>query len=134
LARKTVHEIVEAAYNKLVELKPTVEEIHEYADKYPWYGEVTYSISRRGNWDMYFLSYHDTWGVKKGGKVHIDIGYVDPEIKAENDKKQSEGGYRNICDTTHLMLGNRAAPEFIQFILDRRQKLNIAPKKIQRAR
>jgi hypothetical protein len=117
MPRKSVHEIVEEAYNKLVELKPTKEEIQEFADmKEGFYGVVTYSISRK-NGDSYFLRFHDTWGLKWGGRVHVDVGYVDEEIKAKNDNAQ----YRNIYDTTHLMLDKDSVLEFIDFILQKRR-------------
>ena len=118
MPRKSVHEIVEEAYKKLVELKPTKEEIHEFADKMEkCYGVVTYSISKR-NGNLYFLRFHDTWGLKKGGRVHVDVGYVDEETKTKNDNAQ----YRNIYDTTHLMLDKNAAQEFIDFIHQKREK------------
>jgi hypothetical protein len=116
---KSVHEIVEEAYNKLVELKPTVEEIAEYAkEAEKEYGVVTHSISRR-NGNLYFLRFHDTWGLKQGGRVHIDIGYVNEETKIKNDNAQ----YRDIYDTTHLMLNKDFVQDFINFIIQKRKKV-----------
>ncbi len=120
MVKKLAHDIVQEAYYKLVELNPTIEEIAEFAKNADW-GTITYSISRPGG-DVYFLRYHDTWGLKIGGRVHVDVGYVDQEIKAKNDSRQQHGYYRNICDTTHLMLDKDAAPQFIEFILQKRQK------------
>lgn len=116
MPKKSAHQIVEEAYDKLVELKPTPEEIRLYAvEAEKCYGVVTYSISRRHG-DLTFLRFHDTWGVKVGGRVHIDVGCVDEECKEKNDNAQ----YRNIYDTTHLMLNKEFAPDFINFILVRR--------------
>lgn len=110
--RKTAHEIVEEAYDKLVELKPTREEIQEFADKMrDIYGVVTYSKDyRKGSGKHDFLEYHDTWQLKFGGRVHIDVGYVDEKYI---DKW-------NVPDTTHLMLDKNFASDFVSFIIQRR--------------
>jgi len=116
MARKSAHDIVGDAYCEVSALKPTPEEIQAYADLLTKenrdYGTVTYSKSKGG--DYYFLRLHDTWRgefAKFGGRVHIDLGYVDPEYV---DKW-------NIPDTTHLMLDKYTAPEFIEFIRKRRE-------------
>lgn len=109
MTRKTAREIVEDAYNKLLELEPTLQEIREYADKMKGvYGVVTYSKSKGG--DYYFLRLHDTWRQKRGGRVHIDVGYVDEKYADQ----------WNILDTTHLMLDKYTAPDFVDFIKERR--------------
>ena len=95
--RKTAFEIVSAVLEELEKLKPTPQEIQDYADlNQDAHGVVTYSKSKGG--DYYFLRLHDTLHDplkrKLSGRVHIDIGYVDE--KFVND--------RNVHDTTHLML------------------------------
>jgi len=109
----TAHEIVEDAYNKLLELEPTPQEIQEYADKMgDVYGVVTYSKSKGG--DYYFLRLHDTWKQKRGGSVHIDVGYVDEKYADQ----------WNVPDTTHLMLDKDTAPDFVDFIKKKRGVLS----------
>jgi hypothetical protein len=107
--RKTAFEIVSAAFEALEKLKPTPREIQDYADlKQDDYGVVTYSKSKGG--DYYFLRLHDTWKQKAGGRVHIDIGYVDE--KSVNAWKAP--------DTTHLMLDKNYAPNFVNFVKKKR--------------
>jgi hypothetical protein len=53
---------------------------------------------------------HDTWKQKVGGRVHIDIGYVD-------EKSVDEW---NVPDTTHLMLDKNYAPDFVTFVKKKR--------------
>jgi len=109
MTRKTTREIVEDAYNKLCELEPTPQEIQEYADKMEdVHGVVTYSESKGG--EGYFLRFHDTWKQKAGGRIHIDVGYVDEEYINQKD----------VPDTTHLMLDNDTAPDFVNFIKKKR--------------
>jgi hypothetical protein len=113
LVRKSAYDIVSEAYGELEKLKPTAQEIQEYADlkekNKESYGVVTYSKSKGG--DFYFLRFHDTWKQKFGGRVHIDIGYVDEKYLHE----------WNIPDTTHLMLDKITAPEFVDFIKKKRK-------------
>ena len=115
MAKKKVFEIVSEAYDKIVTLKPTNEEIaafaHSLEEVNATYGVVTYSISQRKS-DPTFLRLHDTRQTKFGGHIHIDIGYIDEESKKRNDNAY----YRNIMDTTHLMLGRNHSVEFIEFI------------------
>ena len=74
--RKSAYDVVSAALEELEKLKPTPQEIQDYADlNQDAHGVVTYSKSKGG--DYYFLRLHDTWKQKVGGRVHIDIGYVD---------------------------------------------------------
>ena len=109
MKKKTAHEIVSEAYGEIEKLKPTTDEIQAYADLHEKdYGVVTYSKSKGG--DYYFLRFHDTWKEKFGGRVHIDIGYVDEKYV---------GDWRTP-DTTHLMLDKDYAPDFVQFIKQRR--------------
>lgn len=110
MTRKTAHEIVKDAFNKLRELEPfTAQEIQEYADKMKdVYGVVTYSKSKGG--DCNFLRLHDTWKQKIGGRVHIDVGCI--------DKKNADQW--NVIDTTHLMLDKGTAPDFVDFIKKKR--------------
>ena len=105
---KSASDIVSEAYNQIRELNPTPEEIDKFAHEYVGvYGVVTYSRSRGGS--RYFLRYHDKGGKEFGGRVHIDVGYVDPEIVN-----------RRIPDTTHLMLDQHYAPKFVAFIKNMR--------------
>ena len=105
--RKSAYEIVNEAFDELKRLNPTPEEIDAYAElNKNTYGVVTYSNYKRGRergGDFYFLRFHDTWKKKFGGRVHIDIGYVDEQ---------------NV--TTHLMLDKYYAPDFVKFIKKRR--------------
>jgi len=78
---------------EIKQLDPTCEEIEEYG-KDAVHGEVTPS---RGE-NLWGPKFHNTWGVKFGGRVHIDIG----------------------CCGYHLMLDRRAAKSFITFINKRR--------------
>jgi hypothetical protein len=108
--KKTVHELVSDCYDDIEELKPTSEEIQAYADLHEnSYGVVTYSKSKGGEW--YFIRFHDTWKEKMGGRVHIDVGYVDEKYINK----------WNVPDTTHLMLDKDYAPDFIAFLKERRK-------------
>jgi len=92
MPKKTARVIVYDAFSELETLKPTVEEIRGYADLHQNdYGVVTYSKSEGGAY--YFLRLHDKWKKEIGGRIHIDVGYVDEKYV---DK-------RNVPDTTHLM-------------------------------
>ena len=107
--KKSVRELVNSYYEQIVELHPTPEEISAYADFiHDAYGVVTCSKSRGGS--DYFIDFHDTWGKKFGGRVHIDVGYVDSSCLDRRD----------VPDTLHLMLNKQHAPEFIDFIQKRR--------------
>jgi len=111
---KSAKEIVLKAYYDLEELAPTPEEIQAYADclekKKEDYGVVTYSKSHGG--ENHFLRLHDTWKEKAGGRIHIDVGYVDEEYADQRD----------VFDTIHLMLDKSHAPDFVQFIKQRRSE------------
>jgi len=110
--KKSVLDIVSEAHEEIVELAPTNEEIQAYADLLEKenrdYGVVTYSKSK-GN-QSYFIHFHDTWKKKFGGRIHIDVGFVDEEYRDE----------KNVPDTTHLMLDKNHALEFIAFIKQKR--------------
>ena len=107
--RKTAFEIVSAALEELEKLKPTLQEIQDYADlNQDAHGVVTYSKSKGG--DYYFLRLHDTWKQKVGERVHIDIGYVDEKFVDD----------WNVYDTTHLMLDKNFAPDFVNFVKKKR--------------
>jgi len=109
---KSAREIVEGAYEKLVKLNPTIREIREYADLHQKdYGVVTCSKSRGGA--GFFLDLHDTWKKKFGGRIHIDVGYVDEEFSDQRD----------VPDTTHLMLDKYYAVDFVEFITSKRRNL-----------
>lgn len=109
MVRKTALEIVSEAYNELEKLQSTPEEIQEYADMHEsGYGVVTYSKHKGG--DYYFLRLHNTWKQKFGGRIHIDIGFVDEKYADQRD----------ALDTTHLMLDKDYAPDFVDFIKQRR--------------
>ena len=99
--RRTAFEIFCAALEELEILNSTPKEILDYADlNQDVYGVVTYSKSKGG--DNYFLRLHDTWKQKVGGRVHLDVGYVDEKFVDE----------WNTPDTTHLMLDKNFAPDF----------------------
>lgn len=86
-------EEIKKSLAKIEGLGPTCEDIIAYAARAE-HGTVTKAHS-----DEYFRArIHDTWGVKSGGRVHIDLG----------------------CAGHHLMLDRRHAKEFIKFIEDRR--------------
>ena len=87
-----VRQELESALETMLELEPTTEEIEEYG-KDAGYGVVTYTQ----NTGYFPPSVHDTWRMKRGGRVHIDVG--------------SNG--------THLMLDKFSAWDFIDFIKDK---------------
>ena len=88
---------VEKALEEIRQIGPGCDEIEEFAKNAP-HGVVT---AARG--ENYFgPRFHDTWGEKQSGRVHIDIG----------------------CCGIHLMLDQRWAKHFIKFIKDKR-KLSI---------
>ena len=108
--RKIAFEIVSAALEELEKLKPTPQEIQDYANlKQDDYGVVTYSENKRGDY-YFFLRLHPTWKQKVDGRVHIDIGYVDEKFVNE----------WNVHDTTHLMLDKNFAPDFVNFVKKKR--------------
>lgn len=87
--------IVEEAHAEIRKLNPSCEEIEEYGEG-GGYGTVTYTKS-----DYCFgPRLHDTWDVKFGGKVHIDIG----------------------CDGYHLMLDKNTVWGFVEFVKRKRGK------------
>ncbi len=91
------YQAIEKLTNALEEIKclnPTCEEINQYAETVG-YGTLTYS----NNKNYFPPSLHNTWCVKSGGRVHIDIG----------------------CCGNHLMLDKYAAPDFIEFIKKKRE-------------
>jgi hypothetical protein len=97
---------------KLEKLKSTRQEIQDYADlNQDAHGVVTYSKSKGG--DYYFLRLHDTWKQKVGGRVHIDIGYVDEKFVDE----------WNVPDTTHLMLNKNFASDSLNFVKKKRIRI-----------
>ena len=87
------HEPPDKIAAQIETLDPACEEIVGYAKVAP-YGAVTRSRSQQ-----YFgPTLHDTWGVKRGGRVHIDLGC---------------GGY-------HLMLDKYSAWDFVEFVKEER--------------
>ena len=88
---------IEKAFAEIIGLTPTCEEIEAYGEK-GYYGAVKYT----GLSGYHKPKIHNTWGVKYGGRVHIDIGC---------------GGY-------HLMLDRGFAFDFIEFIKECRRKAN----------
>ncbi len=88
---------LQRALEEIQRLNPIREEIEEYG-KDAGYGEVTYTIDMR----YHAPRLHDTWGLKYGGRVHIDIG---------------SGG-------THLMLDKDSVRDFIQFLETKRKSNN----------
>ena len=87
-------ERVLSALDEIKKLNPTPEQIEEYGKEWV-YGVVTYTEDRGYSPPRL----HDTWGLKSGGRVHIDIG---------------SGG-------VHLMLDKDAAWDFIDFIKNKRK-------------
>jgi len=85
---------LEKALEEIKSLDPTCEEIEEYGEN-AGYGVVTHTME-----EQYFRPHlHDTYGLKQGGRVHIDIG----------------------CGGCHLMLDRYEAWYFIAFIKDKRK-------------
>lgn len=83
--------ILEKALDEILQLNPTCDEIVAFSKVS---GHWTHS-----NNDRYFSPrLHDSWGVKLGGRVHIDLG----------------------CAGIHLMLTKESASVFINFIKDNR--------------
>jgi hypothetical protein len=94
-AKMPTHAIkkVQEAFEIIKKLVPTCEEIDEYA-KLASYGVVT-SCKGQYYWGPKF---HNTWGLKEGGRVHIDLG----------------------CCGNHLMLNQHYAYYFIEYIKKKR--------------
>jgi len=90
-----VLEKVKKSLKRLEELDPSCEEIKEYA-QLAGDDEITDTDSE----NKFGPRLHDTWCVKRGGRVHIDIG----------------------CCGYHLMLNKNNAEAFIRFIEDKRKK------------
>ena len=89
-----VREELQHALEEIEELNPSSDEIQEYGEN-AGYGVVTYTGD-----EVYFPPHlHDTWGLKQGGRVHIDIGSLG----------------------THLMLDKVFAWDFIEFIKEKRK-------------
>ncbi len=88
-----VTEELEKALEEIKQLDPTCDEIKEYGECVE-HGVVTLTESE----ECFKPQLHDTWGMKVGGRVHIDIGC---------------GGY-------HLMLDKKRAKDFIRFIKEKR--------------
>ena len=77
-------------YEELLLLNPTYKEITEYSEGAD-YGELTFC---KRNDNPLVIRLHDTWGIKRGGRLHIDI----------------------ISGEFHLMLDKNQAPIFLNFI------------------
>jgi hypothetical protein len=87
---------VSAAFEEIKRLNPTLHEIVIYAmARSNEAGVVTFSQSLGEYWGPRF---HDTYGTKKGGQVHIDIG----------------------CCNYHLRLDRYWCQDFIEFIKEKR--------------
>lgn len=123
LPKKSAEDTVCETYEVLKKLNPSPQEIQAYADLLEKegrdYSVVTYSKSGGGGGSMPFIDLHDTWRHKRGGRYHIDVGYVDEEFVDERD----------VPDTTHLMLDKDYAFEFITFVKQLRagQRTNEGP-------
>lgn len=92
--RKPIHAyaIVEKALDEILQLNPTCDEIIAFSENYP--GTWTHSNAK----GFFRPRLHDTWGIKRGGRVHIDLG----------------------CAGHHVMLTKKTADVFIDFIKDKR--------------
>ena len=112
-----VWDLISKAHDELVELKPNNEEIQAFADllekENRCYGVVTYSKCDKPVRSWYFIRFHNTWKTKFGGRIHVDIGYVDEKYVNK----------WNVPDTTHLMLDKHVIYEFIEFVKSKRKKL-----------
>jgi len=101
--KKSVQDIVEDCCQEISDLEPTYEEIDAFVEKVEkegWsYGIVTYT-KRDDN--PLNIRFHDTRRQKGhfGGRIHVDI----------------------ISGEFHLMLDKDVAPEFIDFIKNKRSK------------
>ena len=84
---------VEGYLQKIKALSPSGEEIEAFPAPY---GARTWSKSL----DYFEPQLHNTWGEKRGGRVHIDLGW----------------------NGVHLMLTQKTAPLFIAFIEEQRAK------------
>lgn len=91
---------MQKVYEEILELEPTYEEIKAFVDEYgESYGVVTYT---RGDDNPSSIGLHDTWRVKWGGRLHIDV----------------------VSGEFHLMLDKHFAPEFLNFIKEKRMAQN----------
>ena len=88
------HELVWGLYATIEKLDPAWEQIEQFAqmleDENRTYGIVSYNVSNA----PLTIRFHDTWGIKRGGRVHIDV----------------------VCEDIHLMLDKNSAPDFIEFL------------------
>ena len=82
---------IEKLHEEILALNYSINDIVDFVGVAGW-GAVT-----RSKKDDYFARIHDTWGEKKGGRVHIDMG--------------AEGW--------HLMLDRGNARKFIEFVKNR---------------
>lgn len=89
-----IHEFVWGLYETIKNRDPTWEQIERFAkmleSENRTYGIVSYNVRNAPP----TIRFHDTWGVKWGGRVHIDV----------------------VCEDIHLMLDKDSAPEFIEFL------------------
>lgn len=103
-----VTEELEKALSEIKRLDPTCKEIEEYGKDIKGdccgYG---YGVVTMAKGEGYFgPRLHDTWQIKNGGRVHIDIG----------------------CCGYHLMLDKGWAIDFIEFIKNKRKETRIKKK------
>jgi hypothetical protein len=89
---------IEKYFNEIEELNPTPAEIEAFGDEK--FEEMYGAISITNAIGYFRPKIHNTWRLKFGGRVHIDIG---------------SGGY-------HIMLAKWAAPYFIEFIKKHRNE------------
>jgi len=92
-ANKALAEIQEA-YEELRKLNWSKEDVVDFV-KIADYGAATTCKGK----DFFGPDIHDTWGVKKGGRVHIDLGAAG----------------------IHLMLDRQNARRFIEFLKERQK-------------
>lgn len=91
---KRRREEMKRIYEELVELAPP----HEAIDAYVVESKCRYGELTSPKWSNNSLSIrlHDTYGIKYGGKIHIDV----------------------VSSGHHLMLNKKHAPLFLKFIKD----------------
>jgi hypothetical protein len=81
---------IEKAYEEIRKLNWSEEDIVDFA-------KIADAVTTTRSRDFFGPRIHDTWGAKKGGRVHIDLGAAG----------------------IHLMLDRRDARRFIEFLKER---------------
>ncbi len=111
--RKRISEkrLITAAYNQINDLRPTSRELQAYIETKKMnqdQGLVKQSKSS-GKGEIYSVRLHDAGKIKKAGRFHIDMAYLNEKLMG-----------KDVPDTAHILLSKTTAPEFIEFIVTRR--------------